>query len=165
MLPNLQENLPELAEDDTDGVFWLRSKSGRLRCDARYGAVHDGWTPQRMMDLGEALEDWFRCVIAQKIEDAAERQFRSYWGYDHQYQTHMMSIRQGGLLPRPLQETGDIDRDLGTVSRESESDVDDTEEQALNEEDQAPQTWRKHRLVVVDPFIRTKVSQTLPFLF
>jgi len=50
----------------------------------------DGWAPPARVELDKSLFDWF-----------------NYWGFEHGYETEMVSIREGGLIPRntkPIEE-------------------------------------------------------------
>ncbi|KAI0260766.1 hypothetical protein BC834DRAFT_845969 [Gloeopeniophorella convolvens] len=79
LLPNLQDG-PDL---DQGGIFWVRTRTEeRVRCDARWRAM-PGWTPPRTVELDEALQDWFQ-----------------YWGLEHDYTQHVLSVRLGGVVLR-----------------------------------------------------------------
>jgi len=80
-LPNLQEGT-ELSEGKT---FWLRTNTEeRIQCNARWKNVQD-WTPPRVVEVEQALEDWFQ-----------------YWGHEHDYRNNLISVRLGGVVPRRL---------------------------------------------------------------
>lgn len=81
LLPNLQEGT-ELSEGRT---IWLRTNTQeRIRCNARWKNIQD-WTPPRVVEVEQALEDWFQ-----------------YWGHEHDYCNDLISVRWGGVVPRRL---------------------------------------------------------------
>ncbi|EJD07901.1 uncharacterized protein FOMMEDRAFT_138017 [Fomitiporia mediterranea MF3/22] len=82
-LPNLQAGLPPLTAED---AFWLRGKDNvRTRCDPRFDQ-NLSWSPPEdavTFDLRGVLCAWFR-----------------YWGHQYNYSLDVMSIRDGGVIPR-----------------------------------------------------------------
>lgn len=60
LLPNLQEDLPRLPYNAVDGedIFWLRTKQGLLRCDARFNTAEE-WSPPEDVELRDILRSWF----------------------------------------------------------------------------------------------------------
>ncbi|KAL5504982.1 hypothetical protein ACEPAH_7645 [Sanghuangporus vaninii] len=83
LLPNLQADLPLLKPQE---AFWIRSKEDeRTLCDPRYN-LSPSWTPQTniaIQDLRGALTAWFR-----------------FWAHQYNYALDVMSIRDGGVIPR-----------------------------------------------------------------
>ena len=101
MLPNLQEG-NELSEGTT---FWVRtSTQERIRCDARWKNVQH-WTPPRVVEVEQALEDWFqygRAFTPSIPPNACLTKTTRYWGHEHDYRNNLMSVRWGGVVPRRL---------------------------------------------------------------
>ncbi|KIJ56368.1 hypothetical protein M422DRAFT_23649 [Sphaerobolus stellatus SS14] len=88
VLPNLQAGLHPLPKKVKDGVFWIRAKKGAqdyVRCDIRMNENPTGWVPKKELSLGEALYGWFR-----------------FWAEEFPYDTHLLSIRHGGLVKREV---------------------------------------------------------------
>ncbi|OCB91531.1 AGC/Akt protein kinase [Sanghuangporus baumii] len=83
LLPNLQADLPLLKPQE---AFWICSKDDeRTLCDPRYN-LSPSWTPQTniaIQDLRGALTAWFR-----------------FWAHQYNYAHDVMSIRDGGVIPR-----------------------------------------------------------------
>lgn len=99
MLPNLQEGT-ELSEGKT---FWLRtSTQERIRCIARWKNVQH-WTPPRVVEVEQALEDWFqygRAFTSSIPSNACLTETTRYWGHEHDYRNNLISVRWGGVVPR-----------------------------------------------------------------
>ncbi|KAL6300361.1 hypothetical protein BKA93DRAFT_536376 [Sparassis latifolia] len=82
LLPNLQDSFRDTTvRSSRDGV-WFRSKIQTVCCDVRYSLAED-WMPGSSITADQALQDWFH-----------------YWGHEHDYQNHVLSIRDGGLAAR-----------------------------------------------------------------
>ncbi|KAJ7905035.1 hypothetical protein B0H13DRAFT_1620245 [Mycena leptocephala] len=81
LLPNLQEGLPPLEPGKLTGTFWLK-KPRPLCCDVRYQQAV-GWTPPEDVAVPQLMQDWFR-----------------FYGLEFQYDSEMISVRQGGCLQR-----------------------------------------------------------------
>lgn len=101
MLPNLQEGT-DLSEGRT---FWLRTNTEeRIQCNARWKNVQQ-WTPPRMVEVEQALEDWFqydRTFTSSIPQNACLTETTRYWGYEHDYRNNLISVRWGGVVPRRL---------------------------------------------------------------
>ena len=101
MLPNLQEGT-ELSEGRT---IWLRTNTEeRIRCDARWKNIQD-WTPPKVVEVEQALEDWFqygRTFTFSIPPNACLTETTRYWGHEHDYCNHLISVRWGGVVPRRL---------------------------------------------------------------
>jgi hypothetical protein len=101
MLPNLQEGT-ELSEGRT---FWLRtSTEERIRCNARWKNIQD-WTPPRVVEVEQALEDWFqydRAFTSSILPNTCLTETTRYWGHEHDYCNNLISVRWGGVVPRRL---------------------------------------------------------------
>ncbi|KAF8201099.1 hypothetical protein K438DRAFT_635992 [Mycena galopus ATCC 62051] len=82
LLPNLQADLPPLEPGKLMGTFWLR-KPRIMCCDVRYSMGH-GWTPPEDPPVHQLMQEWFQ-----------------FYGQDFNYKDEMISIRQGGRIPRP----------------------------------------------------------------
>jgi hypothetical protein len=53
-----------LSKDANPNVFWVwKRKRDPARCDIRFSAQND-WQTGTYMELGEALEGWFRSVAS-----------------------------------------------------------------------------------------------------
>lgn len=62
VLPNLQAGLEPLPPDAKQGLFWLRSPTGRgTPCDIRFNSGND-WKPPVHLSVEEALMGWFTFV-------------------------------------------------------------------------------------------------------
>ncbi|KAF8880500.1 hypothetical protein BD779DRAFT_1548558 [Infundibulicybe gibba] len=83
LLPNLQADLLPLPADAVHGTFWLRPPK-HIRCDTRY---HTGSAVKlsAVLDVDGVARDWFR-----------------YWGNCFDYTKDIMSIRDGGPIPRTI---------------------------------------------------------------
>ncbi|KAL0958931.1 hypothetical protein HGRIS_014247 [Hohenbuehelia grisea] len=81
LLPNFQEGLPPLDPRTVDGVFWVRHKAHRLKCDTRF-IVPENSTPPTV-GLEEILYEWFK-----------------FWS-NFSFAETMVSIREGGIFARP----------------------------------------------------------------
>jgi len=125
----------------------------------------DGWAPPARVELDKSLFYWF-----------------NYWGFEHGYETEMVSIREGGLIPRntkPIEELQAItdDDELASIdssrSRTTTSaptrvednvpialrqliDVQSTEQGQEAQHCKLIAGWAKNPLCVVDPFIQVK---------
>lgn len=101
MLPNLQEGT-ELPEGKT---FWLRTNTEeRIRCNARWKNIQD-WTPPRVAEVEQALEDWFqygRAFTSSIPPNACLTETTRYWGHEHDYCNNLIGVRWGGVVPRRL---------------------------------------------------------------
>ena len=101
MLPNLQEGT-EFSEGRT---IWLRTNTQeRIRCNARWKNVQH-WTPPRVVEVEQALEDWFqygRAFTPSIPPNACLTETTRYWGYEHDYRNNLISVRWGGVVPRRL---------------------------------------------------------------
>ncbi|KAJ7678233.1 hypothetical protein DFH06DRAFT_1168234 [Mycena polygramma] len=82
LLPNLQEGLPPLEAGKLAGTFWLNKKPKVLCCDVRYQQM-EGWTPPEDVPLHQLIREWFQFYA------------------DFDYDADMISVREGGRLPRP----------------------------------------------------------------
>ncbi|KAK7052331.1 hypothetical protein R3P38DRAFT_1642039 [Favolaschia claudopus] len=82
LLPNLQEGLPPMEPGTLKGTFWLR-KPRITCCDVRYNMA-EGWTPPEDVPVSQLIQDWFRL-----------------WGHEFKFEEQMVSVRDGGILPRP----------------------------------------------------------------
>jgi hypothetical protein len=85
----------------------------------------------------------------------------SYWGYEHPYATHMVSIREGGIIPQLPQDSGRgvIDEFLSndSISQETESEPEEISKDA-SKKPVKQNAIKEYELVVKDPFIGPKVS-------
>jgi len=101
MLPNLQEGT-EFSEGRT---IWLRTNTEeRIRCNARWKNIQD-WTPPRVVEVEQALEDWFqygRAFTSSIPSNACLTGTTRYWGHEHDYCNNLISVRWGGVVPRRL---------------------------------------------------------------
>jgi hypothetical protein len=73
----------------------------------------------------------------------------------------MISIREGGIVPRPPRENPPIVPPRQTEDIEVDAIEVDAIEEDLTETPRS-QNWERHELVVADPFIRLKVSSSFP---
>ncbi|KAJ7853540.1 hypothetical protein B0H14DRAFT_783785 [Mycena olivaceomarginata] len=87
LLPNLQEDLPPLEPGKLKGTFWLH-KPKILCCDVRYNMAED-WTPPEDIPVEQLMQDWF-----------------NFWGHSFKFEDEMISIREGGRIPRPPRVSG-----------------------------------------------------------
>ncbi|KAJ7363790.1 hypothetical protein DFH08DRAFT_837577 [Mycena albidolilacea] len=87
LLPNLQEDLPPLEPGKLKGTFWLH-KPRILCCDVRYNMAED-WTPPEDIPVEQLMQDWF-----------------NFWGHSFKFEDEMISIREGGRIPRPPRVSG-----------------------------------------------------------
>ncbi|KAL5521077.1 hypothetical protein ACEPAG_8999 [Sanghuangporus baumii] len=105
LLPNLQADLPPLKPEE---AFWICGKDDeRTMCDPRYN-LSPSWTPQMnivIQDLRGALTAWFR-----------------FWAHQYNYAHDVMSIRDGGVMPRaePSQSTKHGDKQALNRQEKSE---------------------------------------------
>ncbi|KAK0444215.1 uncharacterized protein EV420DRAFT_1007345 [Desarmillaria tabescens] len=77
LLPNLQEGVPPLSEENQDGLFWFKGKP----CNTKFNMA-EGWVPPEQRTVEEAMLAWFR-----------------YWGFEHDYTANtLVSIRAGGII-------------------------------------------------------------------
>lgn len=98
MLPNLQRST---VGDPTAAQFWAHaSKKSTVCCDTRYD---DGknWEGSAIK-LEAALHGWFKWVkfLAHKLRILSIYPPCSYWGWEHDYERNILSIRNGGISPR-----------------------------------------------------------------
>ena len=138
----------------------------KVWCDTRFDTPEPPIENQELDNgkLYELLSGWFR-----------------YWGFHHCYSTDIMSIRDGGIIPRKhqarvrlrfekdhhlmeLSESKDVNKvESGESSDKGEGSVkgDMTDADADVDQDQdqkQPGIWQSQPLVVTDPFITRKVS-------
>ncbi|PBK71449.1 hypothetical protein ARMSODRAFT_1083602 [Armillaria solidipes] len=80
LLPNLQEGVTPLSEENQDGLFWFKGKP----CNTKFNMA-EGWVPPEQKTVNEAMLAWFR-----------------YWGFEHDYTVNtLISIRAGGIIEGP----------------------------------------------------------------
>ncbi|KAK0216967.1 hypothetical protein IW262DRAFT_160448 [Armillaria fumosa] len=80
LLPNLQQDVTPLSEENQDGLFWFKGKP----CNTKFNMVED-WVPPEQKTVNEAMLAWFR-----------------YWGFEHDYTVNtLISIRAGGIIEGP----------------------------------------------------------------
>ncbi|KAG7440441.1 uncharacterized protein BT62DRAFT_583201 [Guyanagaster necrorhizus] len=80
LLPNLQDRVLPLSEENQDGLFWFKGKP----CNTKFNMA-EGWVPPEERSVEEAMLAWFR-----------------YWGFEHDYTMDtLISIRAGGIIDGP----------------------------------------------------------------
>ena len=82
----------------------------------------------------------------------------SYWGFQYDYGSEIMSIRDGGIIPRKVKLKVASRKKSRSIqnSTDAEENVEVQKSELVGSRDQ-PQLWEKQSLVVIDPFISEKV--------
>ncbi|KIO31300.1 hypothetical protein M407DRAFT_19678 [Tulasnella calospora MUT 4182] len=162
VLPNLQSCAVGQLDKQTAGFWSKLKKDKRVWSDTRFESLDvflkRGWEG-RSMTLSEAIYAWFR-----------------FFAYEFKYETHVLDIKKDGLDRRQesmLEEKeskasnqGKAD-DKPTVQPTTQGQAEDDDATLVNDVNDVapvdptagvqPEDWRRSKLVVVDPFLCTKV--------
>lgn len=88
--------------------------------------------------------------------------WRSFFAHEHAYWMDVLQVAQGGLHPRDTTSSKPHERnikiDAGSMKRTIALNFQDSSRGVAEPQ---PKDWTESRLVVVDPFITTKVSSTV----